>query len=380
MNRPRNFRVFFLLIVLLVAGVVELLREHRPSFLRPGLQLHAYVTTADGSVTVIDLVKLSAVGRVVVGSGLSGMREHPTRTEIWGASSTGGYIWVLNARVNQVTARIPVGPLPYTIDFSPDGRRLYTTAAGADTLVAIDCETRNVVARAKTGGEPVLAQVTPDGKSVLVLNHRDATLGIQDASTLAQRSTVRIVKQPEKLAVLPDSSVAFVLSRSEHELSVVDLRRGVLVTNLELEGNPSDMLLKPDGGELYVISPDAHGLQAINTWTHEVGDYMVLGSAPGRGLLSADGGTLYVSDSAAGHIIPVDIANRRVIRDPGTGKEFPIQAGQSPGAMRFDPNENLLIVANQGSGDVAVIRVRTNSLLTMIPVGDGPQDLAVKLF
>lgn len=380
MNRPRNFRVFFLLIVLLVAGVVELLREHRPSFLRPGIQLRAYVTTADGSVTVIDLVRLSAVARVVVGSGLSGMREHPTRAEIWGASFTGGYIWVLNARVNQVAARIPVGPLPYAIDFSPDGRRLYTTAAGADALVAIDCQTRNVVARARTGGEPVLAQVTPDGKSVLVLNHRDATLGIHDAATLAQRGTVHIVKQPEKLAVLPDSSVAFVLSRSEHELSVVDLRRSVLVTNLELEGNPSDMLLKPDGGELYVISPDAHGLQAINTWTHEVGDYMVLGSAPGRGLLSADGSTLYVSDSAAGHIIPVDIANRRVIRDPGTGKEFPIQAGQSPGAMRFDPNENLLIVANQGSGDVAVIRVRTNSLLTLIPVGDGPQDLAVKLF
>jgi YVTN family beta-propeller protein len=37
-------------------------------------------------------------------------------------------------------------------------------------------------------------------------------------------------------------------------------------------------------------------------------------------------------------------------------------------------------VVNEGSGDVAIIRVRTNSLLTMIPVGDKPQDLAVKLF
>jgi YVTN family beta-propeller protein len=218
---------------------------------------------------------------------------------------------------------------------------------------------------------------------VLVLNHRDATLGIHDAATLALRSTVGIVKQPEKVAILPDSSLAFVLSRTEHRLSVVDLRRSVLVTNLELDGNPSDLLLKPDGGELYVISPEAHGLQVINTWTHEVGDYLVLGSAPTRGVLSADGNTLYVSDSAASHIIPVDIQNRRVIRDPGTGKEFPITAGQSPGVLRFDPdepNENLLIVVNEGSGDVAVIRVRTNSLLTMIPVGEGPRDLAVKLF
>jgi hypothetical protein len=32
------------------------------------------------------------------------------------------------------------------------------------------------------------------------------------------------------------------------------------------------------------------------------------------------------------------------------------------------------------SGGIAIIRVRTNSLVTMIPVGDNPTDLAVKLF
>jgi YVTN family beta-propeller protein len=161
-------------------------------------------------------------------------------------------------------------------------------------------------------------------------------------------------------------------------VAVVDLRSGVLVANLELAGKPTDMLLKPDGGELYVISPEAHGLQAINTGTHEVGDYMVLGSAPTRGVLSADASLLYVSDTAAGRVTPVDIYNRRIIRDPGKG--FPVPAGDSPSALRFDPQENLLLVVSQGSGDLAVIRVRTNFLVTMIPVGDHPQELAVKLF
>jgi len=35
---------------------------------------------------------------------------------------------------------------------------------------------------------------------------------------------------------------------------------------------------------------------------------------------------------------------------------------------------------DQGSGDLAFIRTRTNSLITMVPVGDQPRDLAVKLF
>jgi YVTN family beta-propeller protein len=382
MIRPKNFRAYFLLAGLFIGGIVLLLREHRPSFLRPDLHLSAYVTTADGSVTVVDLVKLKAVARIAVGPGLSGMREHPTRPEVYGVSSTGGYVWILDPRANhstgQVTARIAVGPLPYALDFSPDGNRIYTTASGNNTLVAIDARSRAVIGRAATGREPVLAHVTPDGKSVLVVNRRDGTLGIHDAVTLAQRGSVAVVAQPEDVAVLPDSSMAFVLSRSERRISVVDLRRGVLITHLELAGAPTDMLLKPDGGELYVISPEAHGLQVINTETHEVGDYMALGSAPTRGVLSADANRLYVSDTAAGRVTPVDIYNRRIVRDPGQG--FPVPAGDAPVALRFDPEENLLLVVSQGSGDLAVIRVRTNFLLTMIPVGNHPQDLAVKLF
>ena len=382
MNGPKNFRLYFLLAALGIGGIVLLLREHRPSFLRPDLHLSAYVTTADGNVTVVDLVKLKAVARIAVGPGLSGMREHPTRPEIFGLSSTGGYVWILDPRANhftgQVTARIAVGPLPYALDFSPDGNRIYTTASGNNTLLAIDVKSRAVVGRAMTGREPVLAHVTPDGKTVLVVNRRDGSLGIHDATTLTLRGSVSVVPQPEDVAVLPDGSLAFVLSRSERHISVVDLRRGVLVTHLELAGKPTDMLLKPDGGELYVISPEAHGLQAINTWTHEVGDYMVLGSTPTRGVLSSDASLLYVSDTAGDRVTPVDIFNRRIIRDPGKG--FPVPAGDSPTALRFDPAESLLLVVSQGSGDLAVIRVRTNFLLTMIPVGDHPQDLAVKLF
>jgi YVTN family beta-propeller protein len=382
MDRAKNFRAYFLLVVLGISGLIVLLREHRPSFLRPDLHLSAYVTTADGNVTVVDLVKLKAVARIPVGPGLSAIREHPTRPEIFGVSTTGGYVWVLDPRANhsagQVAARIDVGPLPYELDFSPDGNRMYTTASGNNTLVAIDVKSRGVVGRAATGSEPVLARVAPNGKTVLVVNRRDGTLGIHDAATLAQSGSVSVVPQPEDVAVLPDSSVAFVLSRSERRISVVDLRRGVLVTNLELAGKPTDMLLKPDGGELYVISPEAHGLQAINTWTHEVGDYMVLGSAPTRGVLSSDASLMYVSDVAAGRVTPVDIFNRRIVRDPGKG--FPIPAGDAPGALRFDPDENLLLVVSQGSGDLAVIRVRTNFLVTMISVGDHPQELAVKLY
>jgi hypothetical protein len=196
MNRLKSFRVFFFLAILLASLIVVLLREHRPSFLRPGLKLNTYVSSADGSVTVVDLISLRAIAKVAIGSGIADMREHSERPEIWGVSSNGGYVWVLDAASNSVSARIPVGPFPLSIDFSPTGDRAYTTSANSDQLIAIDCASRSILGKAKTGAEPVQARATPDNKTILVVNRRAATLGIHDAATLQQRVAVGVIPEP----------------------------------------------------------------------------------------------------------------------------------------------------------------------------------------
>src|SRR5258707_7612624 len=170
MQRVSKIRVIVFCSLLMLGAILLLAREHRPSFLRPGLRLYAYVSTADNAVSVVDLVKLATVAHVPVGGVISAMREHPTRAEVWGVSSRGGFAWVLDSRTSQITTRIPVGALPYSLDFSSDGRRLYVPASGNNLLTSIDCNTRQVIAQSATGKQPVAARVSPDGKLVLVLN------------------------------------------------------------------------------------------------------------------------------------------------------------------------------------------------------------------
>src|SRR6266481_4207288 len=131
MNRPKNFRVYFLLAALAIGGIVLLLREHRPSFLRSDLHLSAYVTTADGNVTVVDLVKLKAVARIAVGPGLSGMREHPTRPEVFGVSSTGGYVWILDPRFDPLDGHF-TGQVTARIEARIENPHISTSAANAE--------------------------------------------------------------------------------------------------------------------------------------------------------------------------------------------------------------------------------------------------------
>src|SRR5436309_16106497 len=107
MNRASKFRALFSFAILLSAAIMVIAREHRSSFLRPGLRLYAYVSTADNSISVVDLVKLTTVAHVPVGGAISAMREHPTRAELWGVSSNGGFAWVLDSRTSQIISHIP---------------------------------------------------------------------------------------------------------------------------------------------------------------------------------------------------------------------------------------------------------------------------------
>jgi DNA-binding beta-propeller fold protein YncE len=376
MSHSKNFRFYLTLLVLLTSATIVILSEHRPSFLRPNLHMYAYVSTADGSFTVVDLVALRSIAKIPVGSPIGDLREHSTRDEIWGACPTAGYVFVLDTHSNQLT-RIPVGPLPYSLDFSPTGDRIYTTAAGSDQLVAVDTASRQIYGRAHTNPDPVQARLSPDARNILVVNRRAGMLSVHDTRTLQLLNSIPVIPQPDEVLITPDSTLAFVMSRTQTRLSVVDLNRAVLVTNLDLAGPPTQMLLKPDGGELYVISPDAHGLQAVNTWTHEVGDTVVLGSAPSSGILAPEAAEMYVADRAAGRVVPLDILNRRIAR--------PITVGASPSTMRFSPTDPgaqppMLLVIDESSGDLAVIRTRTDSLITLIPVGSHPQRLATKIF
>ncbi len=163
MPRTTNHRFWFLVVVLLVSATTELALEHRPSVLRPDLRLCAYVASADGNVTVIDLPRLAAVATIPVGPAPSGMREHPTRKEIWGVSTAGNYVWVIDAPSDKVAVRIPVGAAPFAVDFSPDGLRAYVASSGSGMLPQIGAMAANrsgySIARTHVPRPPMLSPV-----------------------------------------------------------------------------------------------------------------------------------------------------------------------------------------------------------------------------
>jgi YVTN family beta-propeller protein len=88
--------------------------------------------------------------------------------------------------------------------------------------------------------------------------------------------------------------------------------------------------------------------------------------------MNTDASLVYVADTGANGVIPIAMETRTLLPQ--------IPTGRNPGPCALDPGGDLLLVAGEDSGDLAIIRVRTQSLITIIPVGLRPSSLAIKLF
>jgi YVTN family beta-propeller protein len=123
-----------------------------------------------------------------------------------------------------------------------------------------------------------------------------------------------------------------------------------------------------------VTVPETHGIEIIDTQTTEVAESELVGLTPMEGSLTPAGDQLWLSDSAAGRVLSIAIATRH--------EGPPISAGRNPGASRIDPSGELLLVANRDSNDLSIIDIAVASprLITIVPVGQQPSDVAVLLF
>ena len=146
-----------------------------------------------------------------------------------------------------------------------------------------------------------------------------------------------------------------------------------LLAILDVGKTPIRLVLKPDGGEIFAVNYDGASFSEIDTSTNEVGGAYMVGTHPAAGVATADNSLLYVSDFDGDSLGVYSIDD---------GELLPIapRTGDGPESMAFSKAGNLLFVVDARSGDVAVIRTSTNSLLNMFPVGAKPNDIVIKAF
>ena len=125
---------------------------------------------------------------------------------------------------------------------------------------------------------------------------------------------------------------------------------------------------------------DADSISVIETSTDEVASSYLIGTKPVRGLVSADNSRMYVSNFGSNSVAVYDIDIGKIVAI--------MPVGSGPDGLALSQSQNYLLVLDSQSGDVTVIQKRKPrklepseySLLTMIPVGVQPRNIVVKAF
>jgi YVTN family beta-propeller protein len=96
------------------------------------------------------------------------------------SNGTNDNITVLDARKNKLVKNINLCPderlsrlrgiIPFGLDISPDGKRVYVAEAGLNAIAVIDVETLTVTGHIPAGWFPAKIKVSPDGKKLVVAN------------------------------------------------------------------------------------------------------------------------------------------------------------------------------------------------------------------
>lgn len=351
---------------------------------------YAYVTNGgNNTVTVLDVMNLRQDRVIPVGADPTGVAVNPKRNEVYVVNTGSNAVSVIDAQKKTVVATIPVRQRPYFISVSPDGTRAYVANSGSNSVSVIDLNKRRQIAVIGVGEAPGMAVISPDGNTLVVSNRMGGSASIIDARADVKSLRVRSVWSgcpgATDIAILPDSSKAFIACSGGHQIMAVQLasshaaatnsapaRKDALLALLDVGKIPISLALKPDGGEIYATNYGDGSISEIDTSTNEVGGAYFVGTHPVRGLIAEDDSTLYVSDFDADSLGIFSIDDGQLV---GTSR-----TGDGPDAMAFSKAGNLLFAVDVRSGDVAVIRTATHSLLTILPAGSKPNEIAVKAF
>jgi len=123
---------------------------------------------------------------------------------------TTGTLQLVDTASGRLQRSFNVGPSPYRLALSPDGRRAYTTNLGGPSLSVVDLVAGTPLVTLPVGVEPSGLAVSPDGTRVYVVNSQQGTITVVDATRNVVAGTVALPRQPREIVVAPNGRRVYV--------------------------------------------------------------------------------------------------------------------------------------------------------------------------
>lgn len=133
---------------------------------------------------------------------------------------------VIDLKGRSVLRSLPLDKPPRDLEFGFDGKALYFTQAGVNSIQVLDPLSDQVVARIPTGVSPHIAGNYRGAPAGLAVVQGPGELLLFDAATNLTQRAIAVGRQPHWLATTGAGKKAVVTNEGSNDVSIVDLASG----------------------------------------------------------------------------------------------------------------------------------------------------------
>ncbi len=272
----------------------------------------------DHTALVVDIARNRTIGSVTVGVNGHELAVSPdgrfAYVPIYGNSGVGrpgtdgSTIDIVDLREHSLAGTIDLGkPVrPHCARFGPNGL-LYVTAELADSVYAIDINSRKVVAEIPTGArESHMMVLSPDGRRAYTANVGAGSVSVLDLENHSLVTVLGIAPTIQRISISPDGRYIFTHDQTAPRIAMVDTRANEVVRWIPVPAIVYSSAVAPDNRTLVANSPSGK-LFVLDIVTGNVQDSIDIPKAVGEIALTPDGRMAYVSCPQAGTIESVDL-------------------------------------------------------------------------
>lgn len=264
------------------------------------------------SLSVVDVHRFTVPATVPLENAWLGLAWHPDGRRLWvsgGGANTVNELKVTAKglepgtviQLRKVSDESFVGGLA----ISPDGSRLFAVHALGKLVSAVDLAAGKVVKEAELPAEGYTSLLSADGKTLYVSLWGGAKVLLFDAATLAPRGEIAVGEHPNAMALSKDGGRLFVACANTNAVWVVDLAAGAAKEQISIAldpaappgSTPNGLGLSPDGKTLLVADADNNAVAVVDVskpGASAVRGFIPTGWYPTAAQFSRDGRRIYV--------------------------------------------------------------------------------------
>ena len=350
------------------------------------------------SVAAVNLESFRVQRQISLDSAPAAVVAHPSKPKVFVLGPDAGAIYEIDAATLAVSRRVRAGNLAVAMSISPAGDSLWVLYRDPAMLVELPLDSLKPGRRVRLPSPPDsfdLATVkgNQDGRGLAAVASRtDRTIVLASLGNAVVERTIAVGAEPSLVSFGQDGGILIAGNGPEHSITIFDVATGKTVVRLPLPLAPRHFCATSDGGQLFVTGDGMDAVVVVFPYLTEVYQTILAGRAPGAMAVTDDASglsMLMVANRETSGITVLDFNDYKLVAV--------VTVGQGPGQILLTPapERQYVLVLNETSGDLAVIRTRALAttpkgaqrqlsarersapLFTLIPVGERPVSAAV---